>query len=79
MDHRKGKDRKFEVLVKWETGEETWEPLRIMIKEDPITMASYAAEHNLLDQDQWKCLRPYHHQQKYIMKTIKRRFCIVKF
>ena len=49
LDHRKGKDRKFEVLVKWETEEEKWEPLKIMVKEDPITLAAYAAEHDLLN------------------------------
>ena len=32
LDHRHGKDRKFEVLVKWDTGEDTWEPLMMMNK-----------------------------------------------
>ena len=54
LDHRRAKNRKYEVLVQWSTGEETWEPLRLMIKEDPITLATYAAKNRLLDEDQWK-------------------------
>ena len=41
-----------------------------MIKEDPITLAEYAAEHHLLDLDQWKQLRPYHRKRKYIRKLV---------
>ena len=54
LQHRKGKDRKYEVLVQWVKGETSWEPLKMMIKEDPITLAEYAADHQMLDLDQWK-------------------------
>ena len=52
LDHRKGKDSKYEVLIKWETGEETWEPLSCMIKQDPKKMAKYAEDQGLLDAPQ---------------------------
>ena len=52
VDHRKGENRQFGVLVKWATGEETWEPLRTIIKEDPVTLAQYAEKHNLLKTEQ---------------------------
>ncbi len=58
IDHHKIKG-KYEVLVKWETGEETWEPASPMIRHDPVTMAIYALEHDLLDKPQWKRLRRY--------------------
>ena len=51
-------------------GEETWEPLWVMIKEDPVMLAAYAAKNDLLDLDQWKHLRSFHCQQKYILKMI---------
>ena len=49
LQHRKGRDRKYEVLVWWVTGETSWEPLKMMIKEDQITLAEYAIEHQLLN------------------------------
>ena len=70
LDHRKGKSRKYEVLVQWSTGETTWEPLRLMIKEDPITMAKYAADNDLLNEDQWRRLRTYHRERKHILKLV---------
>ena len=69
LDHCRGQGRKYEVLVQCE---ETWELLRMMIKADPITMATYAANNDLLNEEQWKRLRTYHRQQKYIMKLITR-------
>ena len=70
LDHRQAKNRKYKVLVQWSTGEETREPLRFMIKEDPVMLAAYAANKNLLDLDQWKHLRIFHCQLKYILKMI---------
>ena len=35
---------KFNVLVEWETGEKTYEPLSILAAEDPVTCATYAKE-----------------------------------
>ena len=32
LDHRMAKNRKYEVLVQWSTGEAMWEPLCLMIK-----------------------------------------------
>ena len=49
VDHRKIKDHKWEVLVKWTYTDDTWEPLEWMIKQDPITVARYAKDKDLLD------------------------------
>ena len=38
----------YNVMVEWETGEITEEPLSIIAKDDPATCAAYAKEHNLL-------------------------------
>ena len=66
LDHRavKSTDKeyhgsRYNVLVRWETGETTWEPLTTKNKEgvyeqDPITVAIYASKHNLLDTPGWK-------------------------
>jgi hypothetical protein len=65
-DHKKvspsSKDYKgssYNVLVEWETGELTWEPLKKADKtgiydHDPVTVGIYARENNLLDTPGWK-------------------------
>ena len=35
-------------MVEWESGEVTYEPLTLISKDDPITCAVYAKEHDLL-------------------------------
>jgi hypothetical protein len=61
LDHRyvKPHDHDYKgssinVLVAWEDGTETWEPLTLVAKSDPVTLAVYAKEHDLLDQPGWK-------------------------
>jgi hypothetical protein len=41
------------VLVYWEDGSETFEPLTVMAKADPL----YAKTHALLDTPGWKLLK----------------------
>ena len=47
-------------MVEWETGEITEEPLSIIAKDDPVTCAAYAMEHNLLHLPEWSNLQGYH-------------------
>ena len=46
----------YNVLVEWEDGTKTWEPVSLMIASDPATLAAYAKEHDLLDTPGWKNL-----------------------
>ena len=39
----------YNLLIEWEPGEQTWEPLSNIIASDPYTCAVYAKEHNLLN------------------------------
>ena len=39
---------KYNVLVDWETGEKTYEPLSVLAADDPMTCAMYAKENDLL-------------------------------
>jgi len=48
------KGSKFNVMIEWENGEVTSEPLSIIGADDPVTCAIYAKENNLLDLDGWK-------------------------
>ena len=54
----KYKGSKYNVKIKWNDGTTTMEPLSLMIKDDPITCAIYAKQHNLLNKPGWKPLRP---------------------
>ena len=48
------KGSSWNVLVHWETGEKSWEPLRTMaIGHSKVTLAEYGAENGLLDEPQW--------------------------
>ena len=48
---------KYSVLVNWETGENTYEPLSVLATDDPVTCATYAKENDLLHIDGWKRFR----------------------
>ena len=43
----------YKVMVEWEKGEITEEPLSIIAQDDPVTCAAYAKEHNLLHLPMW--------------------------
>ena len=42
------KGSKFNVLVEWETGVKTYEPLSVLTVDDSVTCATYAKENDLL-------------------------------
>ena len=48
---------KYNVLVDWETGEKTYEPLSVLAADDPVTCAMYAKENDLLHIDGRKRFR----------------------
>ena len=55
--HQDYKVSSYNVLVHWEDGSETYEPLDIMAKDDPVTLAKYALDNDLLELPGWKRLR----------------------
>ena len=44
----------YNLLIEWETGEQTWEPLSNIIASEPYTCAVYAKKHDLLNTPGWK-------------------------
>ena len=55
---RNYKGSKYNVLVEWETGETTYEPLDLITKTDPVTCAIYAKRNGLLNTPEWKRFKP---------------------
>jgi hypothetical protein len=52
--HPDYKGSPYNVMIEWETGETTAEPLQLIAADDPVTCAIYAKENNLLDQPGWR-------------------------
>ena len=53
-DHPDYKGSIYNVMIEWENGEITSEPLSIIAADDPVTCAIYAKENNLLHLPGWK-------------------------
>ncbi len=60
----------YNVEVLWNDGSKTWEPVAMMIASDPVTMAVYAKEHELLDTPGWKKLKSYARRAKKLMRMV---------
>ena len=67
-DHPDYNGSTYNVLLEWETGEITKEPLNMVAKDDPVTCAIYAAEHDLLDKPGWIRFRKIARRQKKLLR-----------
>ena len=65
------KGSKYNVMVEWESGEVTYEPLTLISKDDPITCAVYAKKHDLLDTTGWKHLKRYAKTSRRLIRAVK--------
>ena len=65
------KGSKYNVMVEWESGEVTYDPLTLISKDDPITCAVYAKKHDLLDTTGWKHLKRYAKTSKRLIRAVK--------
>lgn len=73
LAHRPIADKRhqFEVQVLWDTGEKTWEPLSQVRRDDPLTVAQYAAENRLQGLDGWKWSRSYTKNPKKFVRLAR--------
>ena len=69
-DHCKN-GKYWEVLMHWEDESETWEPLNVIWHSDPVTLAKYADEKNLLDVPGWKRFWCYVKNKKKLNRMVK--------
>ena len=60
----------YNVMVEWEKGEITEDPLSINAKDDPVTCAAYANEHLLLHLPEWNKLKHIAKHQKTLTRAI---------
>ena len=64
------KGSKYNIMVEWETGEITEEPLSLIAADDPVTCAEYGKKHDLLHLDGWKRLKHIAKNQKQVTRAI---------
>lgn len=62
------KGSRYNVLVNWETGESTYEPLHLISADDPVSCAIYAKANNLLDEPGWKKFKRLARRQKKLLR-----------
>ena len=60
----------YNVMIEWENGEITTEPLSIIGADDPVTCAIYARDHNLLELDGWKRFKGIAKREQKLMRLV---------
>ena len=51
------KGSSWNALISWDDGTETWEPINMIGKSDPVSLACYALDNDMLQKPGWKFLR----------------------
>ncbi|MEL7079570.1 MAG: reverse transcriptase domain-containing protein, partial [Cyanobacteria bacterium J06582_2] len=64
------KGSSWNVLIQWEDGTETWEPLDTLRKDDPVACTDYAIKHGLLNTEGWKSFRRLAKNRKKLQRMI---------
>lgn len=72
QNHHNYKGSKWNVKVKWNNGEVTWEPLSLIRKSDPVTCAIYAKENALLDEPGWTRFRKLANKQSRMIRSVNK-------
>jgi hypothetical protein len=73
--HRKktGAKDQWEILVKWSSGESTWNDMSLTFQDDPITVSLYARKAHLLDTPGWKRCKRYVRKRKTIARMVNQQ------
>ena len=61
----------YNILVQWEDGSQTWEPLNVFAKDDPVTCAIYARDNDLVKVRGWKFLRRFVKSKKKLARMTR--------
>ena len=69
-DHPDYKGSMYNVMIEWENGEITTEPLQLIAADDPVTCAIYAKDNNLLELPGWKRFKNLAKRQKKFTRLV---------
>jgi hypothetical protein len=64
------KGSQVNVLLEWENGEITSEPLKVVAADDPVTCAIYARDNDLLNQPGWKRFKQIGKREKVFTRMV---------
>ena len=70
QSHPHYKGSRYNVNVRWENDEITSEPLKVIAADDPVTLAQYALDNDLLDTDGWRRFRGIAKNQKKMKRMV---------
>ena len=61
IGHRREKKgvNRWKLRIKWDNGEDTWEPLKSIWHTDPVTVAQYSEKHKLFGLAGWRWAKSY--------------------
>jgi hypothetical protein len=68
QNHKNWKGSSWNVMVEWEDGSKTSEPLAIIAADDPVTCAIYARDNDLLTHVGWKRFKSIARRQKKMFR-----------
>ena len=68
--HKDYRGSAYNVLVEWETGETTFEPLHVIAADDPVTCAIYGRDNGLLDEPGWRRFKRLAKRQKKLLRMV---------
>ena len=68
--HSNYKGSKYNVNVRWENDEITSEPLKVIAADDPVTLAQYALDNDLLNTAGWRRFRGIAKNQKKMKRMV---------
>jgi hypothetical protein len=60
----------YDLLIEWENGEITKEPLKVIATNNLVACAIYARENGLLDKPGWKCFRHIAKNEKKLTRMV---------
>ena len=69
-EHPDHKGSSYNVMIEWENGETTSEPLKMVAADDPVTCAIYARENNLLNVPGWKQFKALARREKKFLRMV---------
>ena len=69
-NHPDYKGSTYNVMVAWEDGSHTYEPLKLIAADDPVTCAMYAKKNNLLETPGWKRFKDIAKRHKKMLRLL---------
>jgi hypothetical protein len=70
VSHEVGQGSQYDLLIEWENGEITKEPLKVIAIDKPVMCAIYARENGLLEQPGWKRFRQIAKNEKKFTRMV---------